>query len=41
MAWHAKLSASTAKRWINCPGSIREIDRLYAEYPHLKEKDEA
>lgn len=41
MVWHARLSASTAKRWLNCPGSIREIERLYAEHPQLKEKDEA
>lgn len=25
--WHAKLSASSAERWMNCPGSIREIEQ--------------
>lgn len=25
---HAKLSPSAAKRWLNCPGSIRLIDKL-------------
>jgi hypothetical protein len=28
---HAKLSPSSAKRWINCPGSIREIEALPPE----------
>lgn len=39
--WHAKLSASTSKRWLNCPGSVRAIQELYDEHPELKEKDEA
>lgn len=28
---HAKRSPSSAKRWMNCPGSIREIDKLPKE----------
>lgn len=32
MAWHAKLSASTAKRWINCPGSVAKIESLPASF---------
>lgn len=41
MAWHAKLSASTAKRWINCPGSIRAIEEFHEQHPDFREKDEA
>ena len=28
MAWHARLSASTAERWMNCTGSVGLIDSL-------------
>lgn len=28
MAWHARLAASTASRWMNCTGSVVLIDQL-------------